>query len=76
MIVRVRVLPNSKTESIQLTGEMSYKLKVKEKALEGRANHAVVNALASYFKVSKTDISIIRGIKSKNKMVEIAFPPF
>ncbi len=69
MIIKVRVVPNSKSESVQKTGEESYKVKVREKALEGRANEAVVEALAAYFKTKKSNVSIVKGAASRDKVV-------
>ena len=72
MIIKIRVIPNSKIESVRQTGEAEYKVKVIEKALEGKANTAVVDMLASYFKVRKTDVWIINGLRSREKVVEIS----
>jgi hypothetical protein len=72
MIIKVRVIPNSKTESVLCVDEANYRLKVREKAIEGRANEAVVEALASYFKVRKSDITIVGGLRSRDKTIEIA----
>lgn len=72
MMIKVRVVPNSKTESVQQTGETSYRLKIREKAIEGRANIAVVAALAEHFKVGRADVSIMHGAKSRDKVVEVA----
>ncbi|MCL5008600.1 MAG: DUF167 domain-containing protein [Candidatus Marsarchaeota archaeon] len=71
MIIKIRVIPNSKTESVELTGQGSYKLKIREKPIEGNANMAVVKILASYFKVKKANVSIIHGAKAREKTVEI-----
>jgi uncharacterized protein YggU (UPF0235/DUF167 family) len=37
----------------------------------GRANEAVVEALAEHFKVPKSRVSIVGGFKSKQKVVRI-----
>lgn len=44
---------------------------ISEPPLEGRANMAVIEALADYFKVSKSKIKLIAGEKSKSKVFEI-----
>ena len=72
VLIKVKVIPNSKFEVLQKINPTSYKLKVKEKAIEGRANIAVINALSSYFNVKKADIRIIKGTASKDKIIEIA----
>jgi len=44
---------------------------VNQPALEGKANKAVAEALAEYFKVSKSKISLVRGDKSKQKTFDV-----
>ena len=44
---------------------------VKEPASEGKANKAVIKALADYYNVSKTSVKLVSGIKSKKKLFEI-----
>lgn len=71
MILKVKVIPNSRTESIQKIGEFAYRLKLKEKAVEGRANSAAIDAIAEYFNVKKADVSIVHGLMSREKTVEV-----
>lgn len=40
-------------------------------ALDGRANKAVVEVLAEFYKVKKSSVRIIRGEKSREKVVEV-----
>lgn len=70
MKISVKVKPNSKTEKIEKTGE-TYILYVKEPPQEDKANQAVINLLSAYFKVPKSRISILKGKKSRQKIVEI-----
>jgi hypothetical protein len=44
---------------------------VKAPPHEGRANAAVIELLSDHFNVPKSRISIIRGFKGKNKLIEI-----
>jgi uncharacterized protein (TIGR00251 family) len=44
---------------------------VKAPPQEGRANEAVIEALAAHFKVPKSCIAIVGGFKSKTKIVRI-----
>ncbi|HOW88171.1 MAG TPA: DUF167 domain-containing protein [Candidatus Omnitrophota bacterium] len=44
---------------------------VKAPPREGRANEAVVETLAAYFKVPKSRVAIVGGFKSKTKIVAI-----
>jgi uncharacterized protein len=44
---------------------------VKEPPLDGRANEAVIAALASHFKIKKYQVKLIRGRKSKIKTFDL-----
>ena len=44
---------------------------VNEPPLEGKANNAIREALADYFKVKKSAVFLVSGEKSKNKIFEI-----
>lgn len=44
---------------------------VKAPPQEGRANEAVIETLAAYFKIPKSRIAIVGGFKSKTKIVTI-----
>lgn len=44
---------------------------VREQAVEGKANRAVVELVAKYYDVPKTRVEIVRGHTSKIKQVRI-----
>ena len=52
------------------TGELSVFLR--ERAVSGRANKALITLLSDYFEVPKTKINIIYGQKSRKKIIEIS----
>lgn len=70
MKVQVTVKPGSKVEKIV---EFSDGLVVylHARAHDGEANVALVKILADYYDVSKSQVEIIRGQKSHQKVVEI-----
>ncbi|MBN1353584.1 MAG: YggU family protein [Candidatus Omnitrophica bacterium] len=71
MKLNIRVQPRSSKEGIiQLSGN-SYKVHMREPALEGKANKKLVEILAEYFGTKKRDIEILSGHKSRNKVVNI-----
>ncbi|NWF51984.1 MAG: DUF167 domain-containing protein [Nitrospirae bacterium] len=70
MKISVRVKPNMKEDRIVKVGDV-FTVSVKEPAREGKANEALINILSKYFKVTKSQIVILSGIKSKNKIIEI-----
>lgn len=70
--ISVKVKPNSKQNLVVPAGENQYIVRVKEKAIEGRANEAVVKLLSEYFGVPRSRILVITGLKNKNKIIDIA----
>ena len=72
MKISVKVKPGSKKNAVDSTGEKQYTIRVKEKAIEGRANEAVIKLLSEYFGVPKNRVLVIAGLKSKNKIIDIA----
>lgn len=68
MIVDVRVKPGSKKGTqVQAGLDGSLLVYVREPAVDGKANLAVVEALSDYYKVPKTRIKMIAGLTSRNK---------
>lgn len=75
MKIRAIVKPNSKkgplvAEKSDERGEF-FEVFVREPAIEGRANLAVVKILSERFGVAKSRISLKKGEKSKFKIFEI-----
>lgn len=71
MRIEVKVITNSKnTEVIPLDG--IYKVKLKSKPLDNHANIELIDILSKYFNVSKLSVTILRGLKSKHKLVDIS----
>ncbi|MDX9739358.1 MAG: DUF167 domain-containing protein [Candidatus Dojkabacteria bacterium] len=71
MRIEVRVSTNCKdTQVVSLNG--IYKVKLKSKPLDNRANLELIDTLSKYFNVSKLSVTILKGLKSSNKLVEIS----
>jgi len=70
MKIQVKVKPNSRTEKVSQEGN-SLIVKVKEPPKEGKANQAVIKLLAEHFSVSQSQIRILSGFRSRNKIVEV-----
>lgn len=51
--------------------ENNYVVSVKEPPVKGKANEAIRNALAVYFKTGSSCVKIISGYSSRNKVIEI-----
>ncbi len=72
MIVKVTVKPGSKRGPyIQLGLDGSLLVCVKEPALEGKANKAVIIELSKYYDLPKSAIRLKTGANSKHKIFEI-----
>ncbi len=70
MLVNIKVIPKAKKIHIkQEAGRL--KVYLTAPAIEGKANSALIEILADYFKVKKSSVSIIRGEKSREKVVSI-----
>lgn len=67
----MRVKPGAKQTSVEKQADGSFLIKVKERAVEGRANEAVLEAVADYFDIPKNRAMIIRGRQSRNKVIEL-----
>jgi len=68
--IPVKVKPGSTSEGISREGH-SFLVKVKEPPREGKANQAAIKLLAAYFGVPKSQVRILSGHRSRNKIVEI-----
>lgn len=70
--ITVIVKPSSKKgPAIQLGLDGGMLVYVKEPALDGKANRAVIELLAKHFNVPKSKIWILRGLKSNHKTFQI-----
>jgi len=70
MRIRAEIKPGSREEGISKQ-EGVFRIKVKEPAVEGRANRAAIKILADYFKVAASRINLIAGGNGRKKVFEI-----
>ena len=70
MKIKVRVVPRAKKELVE-PREDGLKVYLKAPALEGKANKRLIEILAGHFKVKKYNVNIIKGLKSREKTIEI-----
>ena len=71
MKVKVKVIPKSSVAHIEEDFEGNLRVKLKSPPIKGQANRELIERLAKYYKVSKSQVNIISGQTSKNKIVEI-----
>jgi uncharacterized protein len=67
----VNIKAAAKRETIERISEGEYNVRVGAPAREGRANAALIELLAEHFRVPKSKLCIVRGEKSRRKLVEI-----
>ena len=71
MDILIKVIPNSsKTEIIEETHDY-LKIKLKAVPIKGQANKELIKFLSKKYNVSKSNIEIIKGLTSKDKLVRI-----
>ena len=84
MRILVKAKPRSKVEKVERVGQPTldlggkktelvvYKVSVKEPPVDGRANEAVVKALAKYFDVAISNVRLVSSETSRQKIFEIS----
>jgi len=70
MRITVKVTPNAPRERVEQFGEI-LKVYVNTPPEKGKANKAVIELLAKYFQVAKSRVFILRGVTSREKVIEI-----
>lgn len=73
--LRVRVTPKAKLSQIKKEtledGSIYYKIYVNAVAEDGKANKAVIKLLAEAVGLPQSALTIIRGLTSKDKIIQI-----
>jgi hypothetical protein len=69
--INIKAKPNAKEERVEKIDDLNYVVSVKEPPVKGKANEAIRNALAVYFKTGSSRVKIVSGYSSRNKVVEI-----
>ena len=72
MLLRVRVTPNAKRALVTKIAENEYEAKVDQIAEDGKANKRLLEILADYLGVKKSQLSIVSGARSRDKLIEAA----
>lgn len=67
----IRVKPSASEEKIEAVADGQFEVWVKEPPIQGRANRAVIAALAQHFGVVPSRVSIVSGYTSRQKTIEV-----
>ncbi len=71
MKIQIRVIPGAKRARVDKISVDQFRVYINAPAKQGRANQRLIEILAKYFAAPKSTINIIRGYKSRNKLIEI-----
>ena len=69
--INLRVIPRARQNKITTDADGTLRVHITAAPVDGAANVAVVRAIAEYFDVPKSQIKIVRGETSRDKVVEI-----
>ena len=70
-ILRVHVVPNAKIDRVVGEHGGATKIKMRARAVEGKANAALISFLATQLKLPQHLIVLERGHRSRDKLVRI-----
>lgn len=69
IIVEVKV--NAKENAIVEISSSHYAVRLKASPIQGKANRALINILATHFDIARSRITIVSGISTRKKFIEI-----
>ncbi len=72
MVITVIAHPRSKKPRILEQEPGIFDVYISEPPAEGKANQAIVNALADFFGIAKSRVTILKGQTGKRKIVELS----
>lgn len=70
MIIEVHVIPNAKKREIRLERQC-LKVKIVTVPQDGKANAELVDFLADLFRVRRSEVRIVKGVRERKKLVSI-----
>ena len=70
MNIEVKVTAGAKSNSFKFENG-AYSIRIMAKAIDGKANKAIIEFLADELNIKKKDIEILKGEKSSKKIIAI-----
>lgn len=70
MKIDLKIIPSAKKELIKSEGPV-WKVYLTAPAVDGKANKALISLMARHSGVKKSQIKIIKGLKSRHKTISI-----
>lgn len=71
MLVKVHVVPKSKSVEIEELAEKCLRVRLLSPPIDGRANSELIELIARYYKKSKSSVTIRKGLRSRDKLIEV-----
>lgn len=71
MRIFVKAKPGAKKAEVIKIGDDRFEVSVKEPPVKGLANRAITDLLAGHFGVSSSEVRIVSGLTSRQKIIEI-----
>ena len=72
MRIWIRVVPRVHRRSVEVSSDGSLIVRVAEPPEDGRANRAVLEAVAEYLGVPVRAVALVSGQRSRRKLLEVA----
>lgn len=70
MNIEVKVTAGAKSNSFKFENG-TYSIRIMAKAIDGKANKAIIDFLADELNIKKRDVEILKGEKSSKKIIAI-----
>lgn len=71
----VRVVPRASRSEVVGKDGQGYRIRIAAPPIEGEANHALIQFLASQLNIAPTSIKLLKGQGSKYKVLDIPLEP-
>lgn len=71
MIISVKVKTSAKSNQVIVVDKKTFEVRTTEKPENGKANKCVIDLLSKHFKIAKSKVSILKGINSRYKVIQI-----
>jgi uncharacterized protein (TIGR00251 family) len=74
ILLPVRVHPGASRDALHLLDNGILDVRLRARAVEGKANQALVTLLAAWLRLPSREVRIARGERARQKLVEVELP--
>ena len=71
LLIHIKVKPNKQESKILLYDDTHLHIALHAQPIEGKANEELIQFLANFLSVPKSNITLVRGLKSQIKTIKI-----